>query len=167
MRYALLEVYAGERQDRVNAQLADTATGAQVWSDRFDGDRSTFVDLQDDLIARLARTLDLELTEAESQRAQKERSGSPDASDLAMQGWSALNRPISPKQLTEAQTLFERSLKLDPRHMHARVGLARTLAAKVNARMSDSQESDLAQARPLMMRRSPPTRRTPWRISSG
>jgi len=66
-----------------------------------------------------------------------------------MQGWSALNRPISPRQLSEAQSLFERSLTLDPHHMHARVGLARTLAAKVNARMSDAQEADLARAEAL------------------
>ncbi|GJE38634.1 adenylate/guanylate cyclase domain-containing protein [Methylobacterium persicinum] len=150
VRYALLgSVRRASDKIHVNAQLADVATGAQVWSDRFVGDRSTFADLQDDLIARLARTMDLELTEAESQRAQKERSGNPDASDLAMQGWSALNRPISPRQLSEAQSLFERSLTLDPHHMHARVGLARTLAAKVNARMSDAQEADLARAEAL------------------
>lgn len=150
VRYALLgSVRRLGDKVRVNAQLADATTGAQVWSDRFEGDRRTFADLQDDLIARLARTLDLELTEAESKRAQKERSGSPDASDLAMQGWAALNRPISPKQLTEAQSLFEQSLKLNPHHMHAQVGLARTLAAKVNARMSNRQDADLAQAASL------------------
>lgn len=150
VRYALLgSVRRAGDKVRVNAQLADTATGAQIWSDRFEGDRGTFTELQDDLIARLARTLDLELTEAESQRAQKERSDSLDASDLAMRGWSVLNRPISPKQLTEAQSLFEQSLKLDRRHMHAQVGLARTLAAKVNARMSNAQEADLARAEAL------------------
>ncbi len=150
VRYALLgNVRRVGDKVRVNAQLADTATAAQVWSDRFEGDRGTFADLQDDVVARLARTLDLELTEAESRRAQKEPSGSLDASDLAMRGWSVLNRPISPKQLTEAQALFEQSLKLDPHLMHARVGLARTLAAKVNARMSDSQEADLLRAERL------------------
>ncbi|WP_238296919.1 adenylate/guanylate cyclase domain-containing protein, partial [Methylobacterium soli] len=42
---------AGERI-RVNAQLADATSGVQIWSDRFEGDRSTFPDLQDELIAR-------------------------------------------------------------------------------------------------------------------
>ncbi|MGH1575110.1 tetratricopeptide repeat protein [Methylobacterium sp. P31] len=150
VRYALLgSVRRAGDKIRINAQLADAATGAQIWSDRFEGDRSTFADLRDDLTARLARTLDLELTDAESRRAQKERSGSLDASDLAMRGWSVLNRPISPKQLIEAQVLFQQSLKLDPHHMHARVGLARTLAAKAKSRMSDVQEADLARAEAL------------------
>ncbi|KAB1071717.1 hypothetical protein [Methylobacterium planeticum] len=139
---------AGERI-RVNSQLADATSGAQIWSDRFESDRNTFAELQDELIARLARTLDLELTEAESRRAQKERSENLDASDIAMRGWSVRNRPITQQQLAEAQDLFEQSLRLDPRLAHAQIGLARTLAAKVNVRWSTSQETDLTRAEAL------------------
>ncbi len=134
---------------RVNSQLADAATGAQVWSDRFESERATFADLQDELIARLARTLDLELTEAESRRAQKERPDNLDASDLALRGWSVLNRPVSKPQLAEAQNLFEQALQRDLHLAGARVGLARTLATKVNVRLSDAHEADLARAETL------------------
>lgn len=150
VRYALTgSVRRVADRIRVNSQLVDTTTGAQIWSDRFESDRSTFADLQDELIARLARTLDLELTEAESRRAQKERSANPDASDLAMRGWSVLNRPISSEQLAEAQRYFEQALRLDPRHAHARIGLARTLATRVNVRLSDANEDELARAEAL------------------
>lgn len=76
---------------RVNAQLTDAQTGAAVWSDRFDGDWTKSMQLEDEITGRLARRLDLELTNEESRRAQSERPNDPDAVDLAMRAWSVLN----------------------------------------------------------------------------
>src|SRR5262249_8116580 len=42
---------AGNRV-RVNAQMLDTSTGAQLWSDRFDGDQADLFELQDQIISR-------------------------------------------------------------------------------------------------------------------
>jgi TolB-like protein len=41
--------------------LVDTRTGAEIWSDRFDGDWTKSMRLQDIITGRLARRLDLEL----------------------------------------------------------------------------------------------------------
>jgi hypothetical protein len=49
----------------------------------------------------LARSLDVQLTQAESLRSIRERPDNPDATDLAMRGWAALNRPSSPAHLEE------------------------------------------------------------------
>ena len=57
----------------VNAQLISTETGAHVWADRFEGDRSKLGELQVDFVARLARSLGVELVKAESLRAMRER----------------------------------------------------------------------------------------------
>ena len=38
----------------INAQLISTETGAHVWADRFEGERSKLGDLQVDVVARLA-----------------------------------------------------------------------------------------------------------------
>ena len=83
-----------ENQVRINAQLTDTETGAAVWSDRFDGDWTKSMQLEDEVTGRLARRLDLELTNEESRRAQSERPNDPDAVDLAMRAWSVLNQPL-------------------------------------------------------------------------
>jgi adenylate cyclase len=84
---------------RVNALLIDAATGATVWSDRFDGDWTSSAKLEDEITGRLARRMDLELTNEKSRRAQAERPNNPDAIDLTMRGCSVLNRPFSSEQL--------------------------------------------------------------------
>jgi len=107
---------------RISAQLIDTATGAHLWADRFYGDRSKLGQLQDDVTARLARSLDLQLTEAENRRAQQERPHNPDAVDLTMRGWAVLNRPRSRESVTEARDLFEQAMQRDPLLQSALIG---------------------------------------------
>jgi TolB-like protein len=45
----------GEKVE-INAQLISTETGAHLWADRFEGDRSKLGELQVDVVARLARS---------------------------------------------------------------------------------------------------------------
>ncbi|MGT2477879.1 hypothetical protein ACU4GR_01080 [Methylobacterium oryzae CBMB20] len=83
VRYALEgSVRRTGEQVVVNAQLISTETGAHIWADRFDGDRSRLGELQVEFVARLARSLDVKLTEAESLRALRDRPNNPDALDL-------------------------------------------------------------------------------------
>ena len=63
----------------VNAQLISTETGAHVWADRFDGERSQLGELQVEFVSRLANSLGVELIKAESLRAMRERPNNPDA----------------------------------------------------------------------------------------
>jgi hypothetical protein len=49
-----------------NVSLADIPTGQAIWSDRFDGDRTNLVAMQDQINARLARSLNIELIQAEA-----------------------------------------------------------------------------------------------------
>jgi TolB-like protein/DNA-binding winged helix-turn-helix (wHTH) protein len=66
----------GEKVE-VNAQLISTETGAQVWADRFEGERSKLGELQVEVVARLARSLNVELIKAEALRAARERPNNP------------------------------------------------------------------------------------------
>jgi adenylate cyclase len=131
---------------RINAQLIDTGTGAAIWSDRFDGDWTRSMQLQDTITGRLARRLDLELTEEESRRGEAERPNNPDALDLAMRGWSVLNQPYSSEQLAQARTLFERALRIDPELPKALVGLAQAMAMQANYRWIDAPAEQLRRA---------------------
>ena len=69
----------------INAQLISTETGAHIWADRFEGERSKLGELQVDVVSRLANSLGAELVKAEALRSMRERPGNPDAADLAMQ----------------------------------------------------------------------------------
>ncbi|WP_235983900.1 hypothetical protein [Bradyrhizobium australiense] len=75
-------------QVRVNVSLTDIASGRDVWSDRFDGDRTNLAALQDQIMARLARSLNIELIQAESRRSEADRWRNPDAMDFIMRGWA-------------------------------------------------------------------------------
>jgi class 3 adenylate cyclase/TolB-like protein len=111
----------------VNAQLISTETGAHVWADRFDGERSKLGELQVEVVSRLARSLDAELIKAEALRAARERPSNPDAVDLAMRGSASLNSGFDKVKFDAAIGDFERALQLDPELVRAQVGLAYAL----------------------------------------
>jgi adenylate cyclase len=131
---------------RINARLIDTRTGAEIWSDRFDGDWTKSMQLQDIITGRLARRLDLELINQESRRAEIARPNAPDAVDLAMRGWAVLNQPYSREQLAQSRGLFEQALQIDPGLPKALVGLAGALALEVNYRWTDKPADQLRRA---------------------
>ncbi len=75
----------------INAQLISTETGAHVWADRFDGERSKLGELQVEFVARLANSLGVELVKAEALRAMRERPNNPTRSIYpCADGWSGI-----------------------------------------------------------------------------
>jgi adenylate cyclase len=145
-------VRRNEDQIRVNVSLTDVASNRDVWSDRFDGDRANLAALQDRITARLARSLNIELIQAESRRSEVERSTNPDAVDFTMRGLAKLYEPQSKIQNAQAQDLFDRALRLDPDNVEAMIGRARCLAASVNNRWTASVVEDKKQAIDLIDR---------------
>ena len=109
---------------RVNAQLIDAESGAHVWADRFEEDVVDLFKLQDEVVARLARTLQVELVNAEAQRSLHDRPRNPDAIDLTMRGLALLNQPFTKANRFEARDLFEQALTLDPTNADALAGAA-------------------------------------------
>ena len=125
----------------VNAQLISTESGAHVWADRFDGERSKLGQLQVDIVARLANSLNVALVRAESLRALRERPNNPDAVDLAMRGWAALYQGQSKSNVQDAVDNFEQALRIDPQQQEALVGLSVAL----NTRVSNFDSANLAE----------------------
>ncbi len=56
---------------RVNVQLIDAETGNHLWADRFDKPLANLLDMQDEIVARLANQLGTELISAEARRGQQ------------------------------------------------------------------------------------------------
>jgi adenylate cyclase len=138
-------------QVRVNVQLIDAETGAHLWADRFDTDRSNLGETQDEITGRLARTLNLELVEAAGRQIEHETAVDPDARDLVMRGWAWYYRPYSAASRREAQRAFERALEIDPGSIDARIGIATILVANVTDGWSNSLEQDQARAEQLLL----------------
>src|SRR5208282_3983861 len=109
---------------RVNAQLIDAESGAHLWADRFEDDVADLFKLEDEVVERLARALQVELVNAEAQRSLHDRPRNPDAIDLTMRGLALLNQPISKAVRFEARVFFEQALTLDPANADALAGAA-------------------------------------------
>jgi adenylate cyclase len=129
VRYVLEgSVQRDQSRVRVNAQLIDAESGAHLWADRFEEDMADLFKLQDEVVARLANSLGLALTNAEAQRGA--RSKNPDAIDLTMRGWalfwSAFPKPPNEvrESLKQARALFDRALAIDPNDAEALAGSA-------------------------------------------
>jgi TolB-like protein/class 3 adenylate cyclase len=84
---------AGNRM-RVNVQLIDADNGAHLWADRFDKPVAGLFEMQDEIVARLANTLNTQLVAAEARRAA--RASNPDAMDLYFQGMAWFNKGFRP-----------------------------------------------------------------------
>jgi TolB-like protein/class 3 adenylate cyclase len=74
---------------RVNVQLNDAGTGNHLWAERFDKPLANLFDMQDEIVSRLANTLNAQLIAFEARRA--ERSLHPSALDLYFQGMARWN----------------------------------------------------------------------------
>ena len=130
----------------INAQLISTETGAHVWADRFEGDRSKLGELQVEAVSRLANSLGVELVKAEALRATRERPKNPDAVDLTMRGLAVLNSNPGKAGFQDAVSLFERALALDPQNVSAMLGLNDALTGRADSYFSDDRAGDLARA---------------------
>jgi TolB-like protein/class 3 adenylate cyclase/Flp pilus assembly protein TadD len=107
---------------RVNVRLVDAETGNHLWADRFDKLAADLFDIQDEIVARLANTLNTQLVAAEARRA--ERAPAPDSMDLYFQGLARVHKGYSPRNIARARFFFERALRLDPQNVDALVQFA-------------------------------------------
>jgi TolB-like protein len=97
---------------RVNVQLIDAETGNHLWAERFDKPLADLLDMQDEIVARLARQLNTELITAEARRA--ERAPLPDSMDLYFRGRASENNGLAPENIAQARSFYERALELMP-----------------------------------------------------
>jgi TolB-like protein/DNA-binding winged helix-turn-helix (wHTH) protein len=151
VRYVLEgSVQRGGNRLRVNAQLVDAETGNHLWAERFEKPVADLFDMQDEIVSRLANTLNAQLIEVEARRAG--RSTHPDAMDLYFQGWACANNGTTAEYMTQAQAFFDRALALDPGNIEALVGSARVKAAIGGNLETDDWKAHLAAAEVALTR---------------
>jgi len=137
-------VQRGASRLRVNVQLIDAETRAHLWADRFDKPMADLLEMQDEIVARLANSLDAQLIEVEARRA--EQSPFPDAIDLCFQGRHSLDKGRSLDNLAHAHNFFGRALALDPGNVEALVGKANVDLITATTFMVDDRDARFAVA---------------------
>ena len=109
VRYVLEgSVQRGGNRMRVNVQLIDAEIGNHVWAERFEKPLADLLDMQDEIVARLANTLNAQLVAAEARRA--ERAPKPNSMDLYFQGMAWANRGTTPEYIESSTRLFRARL---------------------------------------------------------
>jgi TolB-like protein len=122
VRYAIEgTVQRGGDRLRVSVQLVDATAGQMLWSDRFDKPITDIFEMQDEIVTRLARELDVQLVAAEARRLVGDEL---DAMDLYFMGQSIVNEGFSPECAVRAKDYFTRSIDLDPNNIDALAALA-------------------------------------------
>ncbi len=129
---------------RISAQLVDTATAANLWADRFDGEMTNVFDLQDQISANVVGLIAPKLEHAEIERAKRKSTASLDAYDYYLRGIACVHQ-WTRKANSEALSNFYRSIELDPDFapaygMAARCYVQRTAGGWVADRAHESAE---------------------------
>jgi TolB-like protein len=124
VRYVLEgSVQRGANRMRVNVQLIDAEAGSHLWAERFDKPLADLFDMQDEIVTRLANTLNTELAAAEARRAEQVPNSS--SMDLHFQGLACYNKGRTPQNVVQARGFFDRALTADPGNVDALIGSAR------------------------------------------
>ena len=144
VRYVLEgSVQRGGNRMRVNVQLIDAETGNHLWAERFDKPLADLFDMQDEIVARLANALNAQLAAAEARRA--EQAPKPNSMDLYFQGLTWFNKGLTPDNVAQARSFFDRALTADPDNVDALIGLAGAEAiGGVNSFVTDPVASFVA-----------------------
>jgi adenylate cyclase len=108
---------AGNRV-RITGQLIDTATGAHIWADRFDGALDDVFELQDQVASSVAGAIEPKLRQSEIERANRKPTVNLTAYDLYLRALAQSYR-YTEEGFTEAVALLRQALALDPSYAPA------------------------------------------------
>jgi len=98
---------------RINAQLIDATTGGHIWAERYDRNLEDIFAVQDEVTRTIVGALRVKLTPGETARREKRGKIDPEAYDLLVRASQNI-RQFRPEALTEARTMLQRVLELEP-----------------------------------------------------
>jgi adenylate cyclase len=153
VRYVLEgSVQRSGNQVRINAQLIDTETDGHVWAERFEFDTSDLPEAQNEIVGRLAGTLNTELIRDIGRRIERERTADPDARDLVMRArvLGIQTSAADERARTTIVDLLERALILDPDSVDARIQMAHIFLGAIADGFSSSIDHNQARAEQLI-----------------
>ncbi len=137
---------------RINAQLAEATSNAQLWSESFEGDQSDLFALQDRVTTLVGNSIGRAMVIVAA-RESETRTSSPKVADLMLRA-SALNlKPELENNAQQVQDLYRRVLALEPNNANAMAGLAWSLANEAEGETDESvREKKSVEGRDLALR---------------
>lgn len=134
-----------ERGWRINAQLIDTATGANRWADRFDVERQDLGPALDAIVLRLAGALGAELVQSAARQPLRDATAA-DAETLAIRCEAATFTRVDQSAQPDLAAC-DQALARDPGNVRALSTLAYFHATRVSRVQSPDAKADLTLAR--------------------
>jgi adenylate cyclase len=131
---------------RITGQLINSATGAHLWADRFEGALADIFELQDQVTSRVVGAIAPQLEKAEIERAKHQPTESLDAYDQLLRGMEGFHK-WSRQGNDEALLHFYEAIKLDPNYavayaMAARMYIQRNSGGWVKDRNFELAETE-------------------------
>ena len=108
---------------RINAQLANAASSAQLWSESFEGDQSNLFALFDQVTGRLGKSIGEQIFIVAGRESETRRSD-PKATDLIIRAQAEYIKPISLKNWQRGDAFYRKALALEPDNARAKLGVA-------------------------------------------
>jgi TolB-like protein len=136
---------------RITGQLIDSATGAHIWANRFEGGLEDTFALQDNVTSSVIGAIVPKLEQAEIARARRKPTESLDAYDVYLRGLASVYR-WDKAGINEALGLFAKAIACDP-DFAAAYGMAGWcyFLRMVNGWMSD-RATEVAEAKRLALK---------------
>lgn len=114
VRYVLQgTVRRAEDRVRINAQLADVASGVHIWAERYDRTLGDVFALQDEIALAVVGAIEPSLRRAEVERIRRKRPDSLDAYELVLRALPDVDSGM-PDRAASALPQLRRALALDP-----------------------------------------------------
>jgi adenylate cyclase len=137
---------------RITGQLVDSATGAHLWAERFDGGLGDVFDLQDQVTESVVGAIAPAVEKAEIERARRKPTESLDAYGLYLRGLAKYYQFGNRQANDEALRLFNSAIELDPdfASAYARAAFCYVIA-KINGWISDTANA-IAEVKRLAQR---------------
>jgi len=98
---------------RISARLLETATGRQVWAERYDRRIDDMFAVQDEITEKIVEAMDIKLVTGEMAHTIRKTIRNPDALESYYRGWEALFSSTK-DDIREAQHMFEETMRLEP-----------------------------------------------------
>jgi adenylate cyclase len=119
VRYVLEgSVRKGSNRVRITGQLIDTASGAHIWADRFDGALDDIFELQDQVASSVVGAIEPKLRQSEIERASRKPPENLTAYDLYLRAL-ALSHQFTPESLGEAVAVLHKAMEIEPSYAPA------------------------------------------------